>query len=80
MLTVNIFLYFQHSSEPVNMRFNQNVQFQYRFNIGLYPDMRFLNLTYHQPRFDMNITCPTTAKLSLFVPHPQIAYQTKQLL
>ena len=42
MLTVNIFLYFQHASEKVNMRLNRNVQSQYRFNIGLFSDMRFV--------------------------------------
>ena len=49
MLTVNIFLYFQHAVEKVNMRLNRNVQSQNRFTIGLVSDMRFAN---HIQEFD----------------------------
>ena len=51
-----IFLYCPHSREPVNIQFNQPTNTDSIFNIALYhPDMRFFNLTFHQPKFDMII-------------------------
>ena len=53
MLTLNIFLHFQHSSEKVNMRLNRNVQYQYRFNIGSFSNLQFDNHTQKSGYFQM---------------------------